>query len=403
MTLGIGKTIIIVLDGFGVGEQPDAYLFESRRANTLSHLSEVKDKLRIPNLVHLGLSNLTYIKHWPRDEETTGFFGKAAQKNEANDSIGGHREILGVYSEKKLNNFSTGIDPETMQVLTQITGKRFLGNSNDHQQDFLAKYGEAHLKNGDPIILVTDDSLVHIYVHEEKFQPDEFYMLGHSVWEVLSEHGLGRLHVHYFTGDLNAFTTETNMPVAMFNVPPRNSTLVSNLYDNGIPVFAIGKVSEMLEGNSVKESWSVKNNNEALEKLNLLIREGATNRQEQALIVANLPDFDLLHGHNRDPHGYIKALENFDQYLPRIFRSMKNEDILYITSDHGNDPTAEGTLHTREYVPLLVHSRMFRPRRKANLGIRTSLADIAETIAESYDINVHFAANSFWGEMISQL
>ncbi|HNJ67467.1 MAG TPA: hypothetical protein PKW28_16350, partial [Turneriella sp.] len=163
------------------------------------------------------------------------------------------------------------------------------------------------------------------------------------------------------------------------------------------------KVSEMIEGAAMKDGRGVKDNAECLELLTELIREGETNRAKQSFIIANLPDLDSVYGHNRDSLGYIAGLEALDQYLPRLFRAMENEDILYIVSDHGNDPTFEGTGHTREYVPLLVYSRMFRPRRQANLGIRTTLADIAETIGDSYDLNVRFAATSFWENMISQL
>jgi len=403
VSLGIGKSIVLVIDGLGVGEQPDAYLYGARGANTLSHISEMKEKLDIPNLSRMGITNLTYLKSWPREEESMGFYGKVTQRNEGNDSIGGHREILGLYAEERYLTYPSGFPPAIMQELTQATGKRFLGNTNDVQQGFLTKYGETHLETGDPILLVSDDSLAHLYVHAEKFQPDEFYLLGHSAWEVLSRHALGRLHVHYFTGDISNFSPDESAPVGMFHSPPRAPTLATNLFDAGIPVYALGKVSEMIEGAAMKDGRGVKDNAECLELLTELIREGETNRAKQSFIIANLPDLDSVYGHNRDSLGYIAGLEALDQYLPRLFRAMENEDILYIVSDHGNDPTFEGTGHTREYVPLLVYSRMFRPRRQANLGIRTTLADIAETIGDSYDLNVRFAATSFWENMISQL
>ena len=403
MTLGIGRSIVLVIDGLGVGEQPDAYLYGARGANTLSHISEMKARLEIPNLARMGITNLTYLKSWPRDEETIGFFGKITQRNEGNDSIGGHRELLGTFAEEKYLTYPHGITPQMMQELVQSTGKSFLGNSNDVQQGFLTKYGETHLDNGNPILLVTDDSLMHIWVHVDKFQPDEFYLLGHSAWEVLSRYGLGRLHVHYFAGDIANFHVDETAPVGQFHSPPRSPTLATNLSDAGIPVYALGKVSEMIEGAALNDAREVKDNAECLEVLNEFIREAPTNKGKQSFIIATLPDLDALYGHNRDSLGYIAGLETLDQYLPRIFRAMENEDMLYIVSDHGNDPTAEGTSHTREYVPLLVYSRMFRPRRQANLGIRATLADVAETIADSYDLNVRFAAASFWEHMISQL
>lgn len=403
MTLGIGKSIVLVIDGLGVGEQPDAYLYGNRGANTLAHIAEMKERIDITNFARMGITNLTYLKGWPRDEEPIGFYGKVTQRNEGNDSIGGHRELLGLFQEEKYLAFPTGLSPEIMQELTLATGKAFLGNANDVQQGFLTKYGETHLENGNPILLVGDDSLIHIYVHSEKFQADEFYLLGHSAWEVLSRHGLGRLHVHYFSGDISGFAVDETFPVAMFHSPPKAPTLATNLCDAGIPVYALGKVSEMIEGAALRDAQSVANNADCLEKLTELIREGEMNRSKQSFIIATLPDLDSQFGHNRDALGYIDALETLDQYLPRLFRAMENEDMLYIVSDHGNDPTFEGTSHTREYVPLLVYSRMFRPRRQANLGIRTTLADVAETIAESYDLGAHYAATSFWENMISQL
>lgn len=403
MSLGIGRTIVLVIDGLGIGEQPDAYLYGARGANTLSHISELKPRLEIPNFARMGITNLTYLKSWPREEDTIGFYAKVTQRNEGNDSIGGHRELLGIFQEEKYQTFSKGLSHEILVELSEGTGRQFLGNTNDVQQGFLTKYGETHLETGDPILLVTDDSLIHIYVHPDKFQPDEFYLLGHSAWEVLSKHGLGRLHLHYFSGDLATFAIDDTMPTGMFHSPPQAPTLATNLYDAGIPVYALGKVSEMLEGAALSEARGVKDNAECLELLTQMIRDAGTNRNKQCFIVATLPDLDMLYGHNRDAMGYIDALETLDQYLPRIFRSMENEDMLYIVSDHGNDPTFEGTGHTREYVPLLVYSRMFRPRRQANLGIRATLADVAETIADSYDLNIRFAATSFWENMISQL
>lgn len=401
--LGIGRSIILVLDGLGVGEQPDAALYGSRRANTLSHLSEFKSPLEIPNLVRMGISNLTYLKSIPREEETLGFYAKMAQRSDGNDSIAGHREMLGIFQEERYQTFPQGFPPEVLRELAAATGRTFLGNSNDVPQGFLTKYGELHLETGNPILLVTDDSLAHIYVHSEKYPPDEFFVVGHSAWEVLARHGLGRMHMHYFSGDITNFAVDDSMPVAKFFSPPRSPTLASNLADAGIPVHAIGKVAEMVEGAALVGEYSVRNNAEALETLVHAIREGEVNRNRQSLIIATLADFDAEYGHNRDPQGYIEALEQFDQYLPRILRAMDNEDILYLVADHGNDPTFTGTAHTREYVPLLVYSRMFRPRRQADLGVRTTLSDLAETIAESYDLNVRFAANSFWTNMVSQL
>jgi phosphopentomutase len=403
VSLGIGKSIVLVIDGLGVGEQPDAYLYGPRGANTLSHIGELKPRLEIPNFARMGLTNLTYVKGWVRDEEPLGFYGKVTQRNEGNDSIGGHRELLGTYQEDKYLTYPKGLSDDIMQELAQASGRTFLGNSNDVQQGFLTKYGETHLDTGDPILLVTDDSLIHIYVHNEKFQPDEFYLLGHTAWEVLSAHGLGRLHVHYFTGDIASFRVDETAPIAMFHSPPRSPTLATTLFDAGIPVYALGKVSEMIEGAAMSESYSIKNNAECLEVLGQVIRDAPTNKLKQSFVIATLPDLDSLYGHNRDSLGYVDALESLDHELPRLLRAMENEDMLYIVSDHGNDPTFEGTSHTREYVPLMVFSRMFRPRRQANLGIRATLADVAETIADSYDLNVRFAATSFWENMISQL
>lgn len=403
MALGVGKTIVLVIDGLGVGEQPDAYLYGPRGANTLAHVAEAKTPLEIPHLAKMGISNLTYLKGWPREEEPIGFYAKVAQRNEGNDSIGGHRELLGIFQEAKYLTYPNGLSHEIMTELIEATDKTFLGNSNDIQQGFLTKYGETHLETGNPILLVTDDSFVHLYVHVDKFAPDEFYLLGQSVWEVLSQHGVGRMHVHYFSGDVTNFALDETMPTAMFNSPPPAPTLISHLFDAGLPVYAFGKVSEMVEGASLTEGRDFTNNLDCLEAIIQTSREAATNPNKQSFIIATLPDLDSQFGHNRDTVGYALGLQAIDSYLPRLFRAMENEDMLYIVSDHGNDPTFEGTSHTREYVPLLVYSRMFRPRRQPNLGVRVTLADIAETIAESYDLNKRFAATSFWEDMISQL
>lgn len=201
MEVGIGRIIVIIMDGVGAGELPDAYLFDDRGANTLGHLAEAVPGMKIPNLVKLGLPHLTFMKGLPREEETSGFYGKMAQRAWGKDSICGHWELMGVAVEKPFAAYPQGLPAEAMLELSKKTGKEFLGNSGDLGENFYIKYAEEHLATGKPMLILSRDSEAHIYCHESKISPPDFFILGNSLYPVLQNYAVGRVYLRYFTGE----------------------------------------------------------------------------------------------------------------------------------------------------------------------------------------------------------
>jgi len=395
---GIEKTIVLVLDSLGIGDLPDSHFHNSRNCNTLSHINEKADSLHIPNLAKLGIGNLVYLNGSYRTSDTIGFYGKMGSLSASKDSVSGHWELMGVKSSKEFINYSSGIPEEILSKLLIKTGNDFIGNKNLKPEAALLKFGDLHKKTKKPIIITSDDSIIYIATHEEIIPKDELYTICKKTLKNCEEYNLARVCALPFTGTSKNYSISDKKRV--FCTAPPYSSILELLINTEIPVHTVGKISDIFSQKGITSSKSGENNEEAIENTLEIMAKGIRDEFNQSFIFANLPDFDSVYAHNKDIQGYANALEEFDRNFPKIMRSMGERDILIITADHGNDPTSSEPGHTREYVPLLVYSALLKPKGYGNLGVRKTMSDVAKTIADIYDIETTFTADSFWDNLI---
>lgn len=395
MYTGITKTIVLVLDSLGVGPQPDSYLFNDKTSNTLAHVAEECGGLNIPNMSSVGLANLTFTRGGRRTEDTIGYYGKMQQKSDGNDSSSGHWEVAGIIMDKPFHVYPDGFPGEMMDEFEKRTGLQWLGNYATKGTLIMQTFGEEHEKTGKPIIFTGNESIMNIAAHEDTIPADELYEICRKARAIADIYGIARVNARPFIGSPGQYRQTLNRKD--FIMEPPGTTILEAFSHQGIPVMTVGKINELFANRGITHSFKIKNNEEALEQTLNLIKECETNNEGQAMIFANLPDFDSLYGHRLDATGYGKALERFDAYIPRLWRAMGPSDVMVMTADHGNDPTtSQDGNHTREYLPVLVYSKSLRPKGKGDLGVRKTLADIAETLAEAYELDTRFGAESFW-------
>ncbi|RME92557.1 MAG: phosphopentomutase [Candidatus Hydrogenedentota bacterium] len=394
----VQKTVLIVLDSLGVGETPDADMFGDRGSNTLGHIAEAVGGLNLPNLSKLGIGNLTFTKGVDRTEDTIGFYGKMREQSNGKDTCVGHWEIAGLPTEVPFETFPNGFPEELLEKIEEQTGITFLGNVVASGTEIIKKLGPEHEETGKPILYTSADSVLQIAAHEEVFPVDKLYQLCKDIRPLATEYRIARVIARPFIGSFPSYTRTDRRKD--FTVSPPGNTVLDAFVKKSIPVISIGKTGSIFNYQGVTEDIHTKDNADGMETTLRQMREGKTNEIGQALIFTNLVDFDSKYGHRRNPQGYAKALEEFDAFLPNFQRALGDEDLLILTADHGNDPTFHGTDHTREHVPVLVYSRKYKPNKNGNLGVRKTFADIAQTLAEAYELDASFPAESFWPQII---
>lgn len=401
MEIGIRKTVILVIESLGVGEAPDAFRFSDRGANSLSHTADKMKTFQLEQFSRLGLGNITYTKGCERREDTVSFYGRMRPRHDGRDTLAGHLELTGINLEQGFRLFPEGFPEELVAELREATGYSFLGNEVSSDYDLIQRLALEHLHSGYPLLSTSADSHLQLSVHERIMSPIDLYDLAEKARAIADKYEISRVTARLFSGN----PPDLKFLPARFDLYQKFTyrTLLDSLTSAGIPVVALGTVDDIFNGKGITRSSRTSSNLETLEALAEEIRTGETNEEQQAVIYANLSDMDILYGHSRDPEGYARSLQEVDSYLSRIFRSMTNEDMLFITSVNGSDPTFEGNDYTREYVPILLYSRTFRPQGRAELGVRKSYADLAETISEAYELNVHYAADSFWDALLAHL
>jgi len=375
------RIVLMVLDSAGIGEMPDAASWGDAGADTLGHILESR-KVHLPNLQALGLANIRTLKDLPAIENPLGNYGKCTLKSNGKDTTTGHWEMAGIVLKKAFPTFPEGFPPRIINEFvekTKVPG--VLANIPASGTEIIKQFGEEHLETGKPIIYTSADSVFQIAAHEEIIPIERLYEICHIAREILDgEDKVGRVIARPFLGETSETfkRTENRHDYA---VPPPPDNLLPLLKDNGLDVVCIGKIASIYDSMGVTEDLTAKNNDQAIDQT-----INALNTESRGLIFSNLVDFDMLYGHRRDTEGYAKALEHFDQRLPEILDAMRTEDLFVITADHGNDPTKEGSDHTREYAPLLVYGKS--AKKSVNLGTRQSLADIGQTIAENFGLEL---------------
>ncbi|MGA9996488.1 MAG: phosphopentomutase [Pyrinomonadaceae bacterium] len=380
------RITLIVLDGFGVGEMPDAAAWGDAGSDTLGHVVKSRE-VRLPNLQRMGLGNIGKFEGLPPVENPRGCFGRCAMRSNGKDTTTGHWEMAGIILERAFPTYPNGFPPEILERFVAETGvPGVLGNFPASGTEIIKDLGEEHVKTGKPIVYTSGDSVFQIAAHEEVIPLPKLYEICETARGILrGEHEVGRIIARPFTGEPGAFRRTENRHD--YAVPPPRQNLLVALNEAGLDVVCIGKIASIYDAMGVTVDLTAKNNQQSIDQT-----IAALNENTRGLIFSNLVDFDMLYGHRRDREGYARALEHFDAALPQIQEAMKESDLLIITSDHGNDPTYRGTDHTREYVPLLVYGKS--ARAGVRLGTRDSLSDIGQAIAENFGLKL-IAGESF--------
>lgn len=381
------RITLIVLDGLGMGEMPDAAAWGDAGADTLSHILASRT-VNLPNLQQYGLGHIRTLTGVPPVAEPRASFGRCALASNGKDTTTGHWEMAGIILERAFPTYPHGFPPDIIERFiaeTKVPG--VLGNIAASGTEIIKELGAEHMRTGQPIVYTSADSVFQIAAHEQIIPVPKLYEICETARRLLrDEHEVGRVIARPFAGPPGAFRRTENRHD--YAVPPPRANLLIALSEAGYDVVAIGKIASIYDDAGVTADLAAKNNDQSIDQTIHALQSETT----RGLIFSNLVDFDMLYGHRRDVEGYAAALEHFDRRLPEIEGAMRPSDLLIITSDHGNDPTYRGTDHTREYVPLIVYGA--QSRAGVNLGDRKSLADMGQTIADNFGLRLN-AGESF--------
>ncbi|MCP1094843.1 phosphopentomutase [Bacillaceae bacterium OS4b] len=386
------RIFVIVMDSVGIGEAPDADLFGDKGADTLGHIAEKMNGLNMPTLAKLGLGNIREIKGIEKAQQPLAYYTKMKEASTGKDTMTGHWEIMGLNISTPFRVFPDGFPELLVNELEAKMGRGIIGNVPASGTEIIERLGEEHMKTGALIVYTSADSVLQIAAHEDIVPIDELYKICEIAREVTmaDEFKVGRVIARPFTGEPGNFKRTPNRHD--YALKPFDRTVMDELKDSGYDVLAIGKISDIFDGEGITESLRTVSNMDGMDKLIQTVEQDF-----KGLSFLNLVDFDALYGHRRDPEGYGKALEEFDARMPEVLDKLKEDDLLIITADHGNDPVHEGTDHTREYVPLLVYSKRFT--EGAELPIRDTFADIGATVAANFDVKMPAFGKNILGDL----
>ncbi len=385
------RVIWIVLDSVGIGALPDAAQYGDAGRNTLGHVARSRP-LNLPNLVGLGLANIEPLAHLTPPQAPAAYFGKGATVSPGKDTTTGHWEMAGVWLDQAFPVYPHGFPKDLIERFEKAIGRKILGNKPASGTEILKELGEEHMRTGRPIVYTSGDSVFQIATHEEVIAIAELYRMCEIARKMLDgPHRVGRVIARPFTGAPGSFRrTERRHDYA---VDPPKPMLMDVLASLGVPVFGIGKIHDIYNGRGLDNFVTTKSNADGMEKLDASLAS-----QSSGLIFANLVDFDMLFGHRKDVEGFARSLEEFDASLGPFLASLKPSDLLLITADHGCDPDPAWptTDHSREYVPILAYSPALRIG--GNLGVRATLADMGQTVAQNFGGVIPHGA-SFLGDL----
>ncbi len=372
----INRVIVMVLDGFGVGEAPDASDYGDEGSNTLKGIYK-NTELRIPNMKKLGLYNINDIGIDEKEENVIGAYGKAREQCVGKNSPVGHWEMSGFILRKGFSTYPNAFPEKLIQEFKEKAGiEGILCNEVGSGTDILKRFGEEHIKTGYPIIYTSADSVFQIAAHEDIISVEQLYRICKIAREILNkpEYNVGTVIARPFIGT-NKDNFERTYNRKDFEAENFGTTMLDVIKENKKEVISIGKIEDLFTGRGITKAIHTQGNADGIEKTIEEIK-----KDTEGLIYTNLVDFDMLYGHRNNIDGYARALEYFDTKLPEIMNAMKETDMLIITADHGNDPSTPSTDHSREYVPILVYGKQIK--QNINLGIRKTYADISATILD---------------------
>ncbi|MGP7816140.1 phosphopentomutase [Niallia sp. 01092] len=386
------RIFLIVMDSVGIGEAPDAEKFGDVGSHTLGHIAEKMNGLLMPNIGKLGLSNIEEIKGIKKAEKPLAYYSKMQEASNGKDTMTGHWEIMGLHIATPFKVFPDGFPDELLQTIEEKTGRKIIGNKPASGTEILDELGEEHMKTGALIVYTSADSVLQIAAHEEIVPLEELYKICELARELTldEKYMVGRIIARPFVGEPGNFKRTANRHD--YALKPFERTVMNELKDNELDCIAIGKISDIYDGEGVTKSLRTVSNMDGIDKLIETLNMDFT-----GLSFLNLVDFDALYGHRRDPIGYGKALEEFDARLPEVLELLTKDDLLIITADHGNDPVHHGTDHTREYVPLLVYNKKMAAGNE--LPLRETFADIGATVADNFHVTLPKYGKSFLDEL----
>ncbi|GAB4129336.1 MAG: phosphopentomutase [Ignavibacteriales bacterium] len=379
---------VIILDGVGIGELPDAYLYKDEGSNTLSNMANFVGGLSLPNLQKMGLGNIEKILGVDPVDVPLASFGKMNETSKGKDSTTGHWEIAGLFVDFDFPYYPNGFPKNLIDRFLAATNlKGILGNKAASGTEIINELGDEHVKTGFPIVYTSADSVFQIAAHESIIPLDELYKICAIAREkiLVGKDSVGRVIARPFVGENGNYVRTTNRKD--FSLAPLSPTILDFLKANEINTVAIGKINDLFNYQGISHSIKTHSNDEGI---NEIIK--AANEFSGSFIFTNLVDFDVYYGHRNDSEGFSKALSHFDEKLPQILNSLDETDALIITADHGNDPTTPSTDHSREYVPLLFYQKGKTGR---NLGIRKTFSDVAQTIANYFKVTNNLKGTSF--------
>lgn len=380
------------MDSVGIGEAMDAERFGDKGANTLGHIAEKMNGLHMPNMAKLGLSNIEPVGGIEKANSPLAYYTKMQEASNGKDTMTGHWEIMGLNIKTPFKVFPDGFPDELLAEIEEKTGRKIIGNKPASGTEILDELGEEHMKTGALIVYTSADSVLQIAAHEDIVPIEEQYKICKLARELTldEKYMVGRIIARPFVGEPGNFKRTANRHD--YALKPFDRTVMNELKDSQFDVIAIGKISDIYDGEGVTESLRTVSNMDGMDKLVQTLDMDFT-----GLSFLNLVDFDALFGHRRDPIGYGKALEEYDARLPEVFGKLKEDDLLIITADHGNDPVHPGTDHTREFVPLLVYSPAMKGGKE--LPVRETFADIGATVAENFQVKLPKYGKSFLNEL----
>lgn len=378
------RVILLVLDSVGIGEMPDAAAYGDEGSDTLGHTLAHR-LCRLPNLEALGLANIRPLTGLTPPERPAAAFGKAALGSAGKDTTTGHWEMAGLRTPVAFPTYPDGFPPHIVDAFTTAVGRGVLGNKPASGTEIIAELGDEHVRTGNPIVYTSADSVFQIAAHEDVIPIEELYRMCEIAREILrGPDEVGRVIARPFVGTSGAYTRTSRRHD--YAVDPPEATLLDLMKDAGYDVVSVGKVASIFCHRGTTAELPGKNNMELVDRT-----IEAMGQDTRGLIFSNLVDFDMLYGHRNDVEGYAAALEAFDSRLPEIRRAMRPDDLFIITADHGCDPTTPSTDHSREYVPVLAFGDAVRAG--SPLGVRSSLADIGQTIAENFNLRLSSGAS----------
>ncbi|HEX8888220.1 MAG TPA: phosphopentomutase [Pyrinomonadaceae bacterium] len=374
------RMVLIVLDSAGIGEMPDAASWGDAGSDTLGHILASRE-VNLPNLRSYGLGNIRPLKNLAPVENPRGAYGRCALASNGKDTTTGHWEMAGIILERAFPTYPNGFPKAIIdRFVKEANVPGILGNVPASGTEIIKELGEEHVRTGKPIVYTSADSVFQIAAHEEVIPIPRLYEICETARNILrGDDEVGRVIARPFLGTPGAFRRTENRHD--YAVPPPRENLLVALSEAGLDVVCIGKVASIYDAMGVTLDLTAKNNDQSIDQT-----INALKQAKPGLIFSNLVDFDMLYGHRRDTEGYARALEHFDSRLPEIEAAMNERDLFIITADHGNDPTFPGTDHTREYAPLIVFGKS--ARAGVDLGIRSSLSDIGQTIADNFGLKL---------------